>query len=224
MGDLFGAFGVGLLGSFHCLGMCGPLVLAYSLNIANPVGKPRLWKNSMFHHVSFHAGRLLTYGFLGALAGGVVYGAGFAPFIQGLRSAATLAAGLIMLVFGLVLLRIIPFPSWTAGETGGNYKRLGRLIASHSPVSKLLLGLGTGFLPCMLPWAMLVKAASTGNPIHGFTIMALFGLGTVPTLFFTGLSASLLTARLRLVGERLAGFSIVIMGVILLFKGAKYFF
>lgn len=224
MGDFLGALGVGFLGSFHCVGMCGPLVLAYSLSASSHEHRPAWWKKTIFHHLSFHSGRLLTYGFLGALAGGVVYSAEFAPFFQQARGLATLAAGCLMLLFGFILLRIIPFPLGIPGVSGVGYRAMGRLISSHSPFSKLLLGFGAGFLPCMLPWAMLVKAASTSRPLEGFAIMAVFGLGTVPALFFAGVSASLLSVRVRLAGERLAGFSIILMGTILLFKGAKHFF
>ena len=70
---------------------------------------------------------------------------------------------------------------------------------------------------------MIVKAASTGNPLTGFLIAASFGLGTVPALFFTGLSASLLSLKARFFGERLAAVSVILMGMILIFKGTKYF-
>jgi sulfite exporter TauE/SafE len=75
----------------------------------------------------------------------------------------------------------------------------------------------------MLSWAMIVKAATAPNPVFGFMTMALFGLGTVPALFFTGLSASLFTLRVRLTGERVAACSVIVMGIMLLVKGAKYF-
>jgi sulfite exporter TauE/SafE len=75
----------------------------------------------------------------------------------------------------------------------------------------------------MLSWAMIVKAATAPNPVLGFMTMVLFGLGTVPALFFTGLSASLFTLRVRLTGERVAACSVIVMGIMLLVKGAKYF-
>jgi uncharacterized protein len=80
-----------------------------------------------------------------------------------------------------------------------------------------------GFLPCGLSWAMIVKAATTQSSLAGFLIMVAFGLGTVPALFLPGISASLLSLRSRLVGERLAALSVIVMGLILVFKGAKMF-
>ena len=74
--ELVAPFLIGLLGSLHCLGMCGPLVMAYSLNIKNP--QPQAggvnsssWDKGFFHHLAFHFGRIMTYGILGALAAGL---------------------------------------------------------------------------------------------------------------------------------------------------------
>ena len=74
----------------------------------------------------------------------------------------------------------------------------------------------------VLSWAMIVKAAVTGNPVAGFLSMVFFGFGTVPVLFFTGFSASIFSFRIRLAGERVAAISILVMGIILLLKGATH--
>ena len=87
----------------------------------------------------------------------------------------------------------------------------------------MALGLTVGFLPCMLSWAMVIKAATTQSLFAGFLTMVSFGLGTVPALFLTGLSASLLSLKIRFLGERVAAASVIAMGIILIFKGSKYF-
>jgi sulfite exporter TauE/SafE len=74
----------------------------------------------------------------------------------------------------------------------------------------------------MLSFAMVVKAATTQNVLAGFLTMVIFGLGTVPALFLTGLSASLLSMKVRFLGERVAAVSVIVMGLILIFKGSKY--
>ena len=77
MVDLFAPFIIGFLGSFHCLGMCGPLVVAYSLHLKSPscpeTRMRPLWQTGVLHHLAFQAGRLLTYGFLGFAAAGLVH-------------------------------------------------------------------------------------------------------------------------------------------------------
>lgn len=231
--DLLTPLIVGFVGSLHCLGMCGPLVVAYSLHIrsAPPDGTPDdadLWSKGIAHHLAFHSGRILCYGILGALASTLAYVAGFGQFLffAGFKSGVALAGGLVMVLFGLALLKVISVPLFSLPSFRMDSflgRALPRLLASNRIVSKWALGFAVGFLPCMLSWAMIVKAASNASPVHGFMTMALFGLGTVPALFFTGLSASLFTLRVRLTGERVAACSVIVMGIILLVKGAKYF-
>jgi uncharacterized protein len=229
--DLIAPLIVGFVGSLHCLGMCGPLVVAYSLHMrpTSPDGTPDvtdLWSKGIAHHLAFHTGRILCYGLLGALASALGYMASFSQFFAGLRNSVILGGGLLMILFGLVLLKVIRMPLFSLPSFGPHSlfgRALPRLIASDRIASKWALVFAAGFLPCMLSWAIIVKAASTANPVHGFQTMILFGLGTVPALFFTGLSASLFTLRVRLTGERVAACSVIVMGIILLVKGAKYF-
>jgi len=231
--DLLAPLVVGLFGSLHCLGMCGPLVAAYSLHLrsmpsdaASGRAATGLWSRGLAHHLAFHGGRIMCYGLLGGAASAWGYMAGFGHFFSGLRSGATLVGGVLMLLFGVALLKLLPLSRVSTPwlRPGGIVRRaLPRLLASDTIASRWLLGFLAGLLPCMLSWAMIVKAATAVNPVHGFMIMLLFGLGTVPALFFTGLSASMLTLRMRLAGERVAALSVMVMGFILLVKGAKYF-
>ncbi|MGD0230981.1 MAG: sulfite exporter TauE/SafE family protein [Syntrophorhabdales bacterium] len=221
--DLIGPLIFGLAGSLHCLGMCGPLVLAYSLHLRPPGAHTRdaLWPASARHHLAFHTGRLLTYGLLGALAAGITGIVDFHRFFAGLRGAVTLGGGALMVLFGLGLLSVVPvglgrlrFPA--TGPLAAIFPV--RLFSSKGVASKLLLGVAAGCLPCMLSFAMIVKAATTGRAILGFLTMVLFGLGTVPVLFFTGFSASLFSLRARLLGERVAAGTVIVMGLILIGK------
>ena len=229
--DIFASFFIGFVGSLHCLGMCGPLVMAYSLHLrpedpSRNISVKALWSRGISHHLAFHAGRILTYGLLGALASILAYLTAFNQVLGNLRGGFTLGAGGLMVLLGLVLLKVLPFPLLSLPSSGPNSywgKILPLLFRSQSLPSKLALGLATGFLPCLLSWAMIVKAASTGNPLTGFFITTSFGLGTIPALFFTGLSASLLSLKARFFGERIAAVSVILMGMILIFKGTKYF-
>ena len=229
--DFIAPFLIGLVGSLHCLGMCGPLVMAYSIHIRASENQgiaeaPALWRKGIFHHSAFHFGRILTYGFLGGLAAGLAHLAGFNQFFSSLRSSATLAGGILMVLFGLFLLKVIPFPLFSLPSfgPGGFFGRVfPPLFRSQRIASRMALGLATGFLPCLLSWAMVVKAATTQNLIEGFLTMVSFGLGTVPALFLVGLSASLLSLKIRFFGERVAAVSVIAMGLILIFKGSKYF-
>ena len=232
MFDLIAPFIVGFIGSLHCLGMCGPLILAYSLHLNSTVNpeiimKPSVWQRGILHHLTFHIGRLLTYGFLGSLAAGLIHLTNFNKIFFDLRGSVTLLGGILMMLAGLVLLKIIPLPfslttlSNGLGSLGSRW--LPSLFRSQCIGSKMVLGMAMGFLPCMLSWSMIIMAATTEDSLWGFLIMASFGLGTVPILFFTGLSASMISLEVRLIGERAAASFIILMGLILVFKGVKSF-
>ncbi len=228
--DLAWAFLTGLAGSLHCLGMCGPIVILYSVHLQpeaplspGQIRKP--WSKGLVHHAAFQSGRLTTYALLGALAAGVVHMAGFSRYLLGMRSLVALAGGAAMIGFGLILMKVIPLRITAAGPAGASTifgRFMKPLFVKDGIGSKWFLGFCAGFLPCMLSWAMVIEAASTGHVLAGFSVMLLFGLGTVPVLFVTGLSASIFTLRARLAGERIAAVSVIVMGFILLMKGVMH--
>ena len=225
--ELLAPFAVGFIGSLHCLGMCGPLILAYSLQISGQGESARssVVRVSVWHHVFFHAGRLLTYGFLGALAAGLFYMANLTLFFKQFRGGLTVIGGALMILLGLVILKVLPLPGFLVTSSGGKgFFRLGptaSLFHSKRTTSRVALGLATGFLPCGLSWAMIAKAAATQYVPLGFLTMIAFGLGTVPILFLTGVSASFLSVKARLLGERIAGLSVILMGLMLIYKGGR---
>jgi uncharacterized protein len=232
MFDVIAPFFIGFVGSLHCLGMCGPLVMAYSLHIRSSMNDriadpTTFWLKGLSHHGAFHLGRVGTYGILGAGAAGLAHLASFNQFFSGLRSSLTLTGGILMILLGLALLKVLPLPFSTTAlsMTTGSFigRRLSPLFRSQSLASKIALGFLTGFLPCMLSWAMIIQAATTQSPVGGFLTMFAFGMGTIPVLFFTGLSASLFSLKVRFLGERVAALSVMVMGFILVFKGARYF-
>ena len=138
----------------------------------------------------------------------------------------TLVGGLLMVFMGVSLLRVFPLPDILSSVTpsGKSWTNIvAPLFSSDRIAQKVMLGLATGFLPCGLSWAMIVKAATTGNAISGFALMVAFGLGTVPALFMVGVSASVISFKTRIIGEKVAAVSVIIMGAILVFKGIKFF-
>ncbi len=218
--EMLGPFFIGAAGSLHCVGMCGPIVVAYSLQRADAAGGARA---GLGHHLIFHLGRLSSYMLLGAVAGVVAHLMNLEAFMGQLRSWVSLLAGTTLVLMGLVLTGSLPFPGRGQGNAGAA-RWVSRFLGARSLAGKLGLGVATGFLPCMLPWAMMVKAASSGGMLEALAIMALFGLGTVPALLFLGISASSVSSRFRLVGERIAALGVILMGSLLFYKGAKALF
>ncbi len=228
MFDILAAFTVGLLGSLHCIGMCGPLVLAYSLHFrtAGPRGvaeAPAILSGALSHHLAFHAGRIISYSVLGAAVAALFQSVEVQSFSMQYRGSAMAFAGLVLVIIGLVLLGILPVPSLLTSTHSGLFpgRWISAMLNSRSPASRIGIGLAAGFLPCGLTWAMLITAASTLNPGKGFLTMAAFGLGTVPLLLTAGISASFLSARTRVMGERVAAVAVIVMGLIILAKGAS---
>jgi len=232
MSALFFPFTVGFLGSLHCLSMCGPLVLAYSLQARDPQdfaagASRRPLPAGLLHHLAFHAGRLFTYGLLGALAAGLFQLASFPQVFAGLRGGVSVAGGIIMIILGLAFLRILPLP----GVLGSGrlipvvirQRLLPALFQSQHSGAKGILGILAGFMPCCLSWAMIVKAATEQEIVPGFLSMIAFGLGTVPALLAAGLFTSILSLKLRLLGERLAAVAVIFMGIFLMTSGAGVF-
>jgi sulfite exporter TauE/SafE len=209
--SLWGVFIGGLLGSAHCLGMCGPLVA--TIESLRP-GRWSLWSN-----LPLHGGRVLTYTLMGAvagLAGGALERAGLAVGLQGV---AAFLGGAAMIVFGLVMLGWIPF-GWgmTVGDKAS--AKIASSLGSNRPLSGLLLGFYWGFLPCGLVWAFLLRAGAAGSMLGGASVMAVFGAGTVPALLVLGSLAGYVGARHRQVLQRVGAATVMVLGVLLVLRGA----
>ena len=220
-------FLAGLAGSLHCLGMCGPLVLAYSFHARSAVqntesGAASLGAN-LDLHLAFHTGRIITYGVMGAAAGGLFQAAELGRFTHHIRENVWIAGGVLLILAGLMMLRVLPVPRFFSARPEGTglffVERVRKLVRSPRPVSKIGLGMAAGLLPCCLSWAMLVAAASSQRLVDGFYIMAAFGLGTVPALLLAGMSASFISLKMRMLGQRAAALSVTAMGVLLVLKG-----
>ena len=207
-------FALGLAGSLHCLGMCGPIVLSYSVGLRGP--RPAA-------HLAYNAGRILTYMLLGALAGTAGRAIGLLGQLAGLASGARIFAGAAMIVAGVLMVGTFSSsPLVRIGRTGLPRRfaqALGKLIVGPAAGSKFALGLLLGFLPCGLIYAALLKALESGGAAAGAFTMLAFGLGTAGALFATGLVSSFAGARLGAWSNRIAAISIMVFGAIILWRG-----
>jgi sulfite exporter TauE/SafE len=219
---------VGFLGSAHCLGMCGPIVVATSLRTGaasgsngNPGHRPRL--QIFVQQAAFHVGRLLTYTFLGGLAALFTRTAQSLLTSTGTQSFLTSTYGVVLIFLGLALMKVIPIPASCAALFSnpllGAFHRIPAFSGTGHPGVMLILGLATGFLPCCLSWSMVVTAAAAETPVEGSLMMLAFGVGTIPALFLAGLSAATLVRLYRKLGERLPGLILVGVGIYLILKG-----
>lgn len=210
------AFAAGILGSGHCLGMCGGLVTGCFMRLGPAARRPA-------PHLAYHAGRLAVYALVGVVAAGlgqVLPQSGRFGFGQGLLQ---IVAGVVVILLGLDVLGKLPFAigvgfapmAWSRGLFAAALRR--------GPVTgALLAGVANGLMPCSLTMAMAFRAVAAGGTAHGALLMFAFGIGTLPAMIAVGALAARLSvlARSRLV---VAGALLVIaMGVAQIVQGVSY--
>ncbi|MBF0153911.1 MAG: sulfite exporter TauE/SafE family protein [Magnetococcales bacterium] len=179
----------GVLGSGHCLGMCGGLVAACSLG-GHATSSLGHW-HRFLPHILYHLGRMLTYLTIGALAGWIGSLLAVSSRLTGMAGSLHLGVGLLMLLFAMEALGLVVLTGDGRGS-GWLVRRLAPWLSCQSPWRTFPLGVLTGLLPCGMHWAFQAKAAATGSPLGGILVMALFVLGTVPTMLAFGYASSVL--------------------------------
>lgn len=211
-------FAFGLASSFHCVSMCGPIVVSYSLPLAgkNPAGQAAA-------HIYYNLGRIITYAALGAISGSFGNAVGFLGDLAGYENVAAIIAGCLMFAAGLIMLGLVPAKGMQKFNpllyTAKFLKPLGSKIASGSVSSKFGLGLMLGFLPCGLIYAALLKSMATGEILGGALTMAAFGLGTAGSLLAIGIFSTAFSFRLSRWGSRLAAVSVLLLGIFMVSRG-----
>lgn len=206
----------GLLGSSHCIGMCGPLALAVG-------GQARVRQN-LARQLVFSGGRVFTYATLGAAAG---YG-GFwlrnkQDTLVDVQAWLAVVAGVILIVLGLVTTGLIPrrvVKSTAAGCFAGAW--LSTFLRAPGWTNAFLAGLFTGFIPCGLVYGFIAVAASSGAVATGAATMILFGLGTIPLMVLAGCGGSLLRLSTRTRVLKIAAWCVVVTGCISVARGVTH--
>jgi len=216
--EFYVIFALGLVSSLHCVTMCGPLVLSYGL----PLGG-RKFSEQFLAHLSYNAGRILTYSALGAIAGLFGGTVGFVGQLAGFENVAAITAGALMIVAGILMLDLVPSRKLQKFNpllyTSRFLKPLGSRISSNSIGSKFSLGLMLGFMPCGLIYAALLKSMATGTIVAGALTMTAFGLGTAVSLLGIGIFSSAIGAKIARYGNRLAAISVLLLGLFLVTRG-----
>lgn len=208
---LWTAFLVGLLGSLHCIGMCGPITLAL------PV-----FRNAPFalilSRILYNLGRTLTYGLMGALIG--LLGQGIS--MVGAQQWLSILAGILLILIVFVPSRIStrvsllkPAHHFTAFVKA----KFGNLFRKRTVYSTFLIGIINGFLPCGLVYVALTGALATGSVMGGILYMVFFGLGTLPLMFIFSLAGQFISVEIRRKFTRLVPAFIVVLGILFILRG-----
>ena len=206
-------FVLGLLGSGHCIGMCG----GFAMTIG---AAPSKFGPALVHQLVYGAGRLFTYAFLGALAG--LVGSKLArtnlPLVQA-QQVLAVVAGTMMVYIGLSSLGVFRFKWLTLGDGGLMSSMLRQFINARGLGPFLLAGVFTGFLPCGLVYAALAKAMTTSDPARGWLAMLCFGVGTMPAMVAIGCGATLMGRAMRVRILKLAACFVILLGGVTIYRG-----
>ena len=209
--DLAAVFLAGLLGSAHCVGMCGGFVALLGAGSDRGVAR---------RQAAYFVGKTLTYAVFGAAAGAA--GVALADVLGGLGGVVGVGLGAVMVLTGLAVCGV----AWGGARAPGGKVAarlgpvVGRLVQSDRPGALVALGAVNGVLPCGLVYGMLAVAASAGGAGRGALTMAVFGLATVPALALVGVLGARVRPSRRATMQRLAGVLVVAMGVLTFARGA----
>jgi uncharacterized protein len=199
---IYAAIMLGLLGSMHCVGMCGPIALA--LPSGDSLNK------FVFNRLLYNTGRVITYVFLGSLlglAGGMFTWLGWQQWLA-------MSLGMLMLIFAIFSFRLyynFSVPPFMAKYLAFIKSKLVRLFKLKGPMPALVTGVLNGLIPCGLVYLAMASALAAGNAFDGAIFMALFGLGTIPALLATAFAGRVAGLKWR---SKFFKFSPVLMGIL----------
>ncbi len=195
---------VGLAGSLHCVGMCGPLVMLLPSS-----------HRAAFTSIIYHLGRVIVYVLLGLFFGSIIQWLDLRKFEQ----AFSLGLGGLFIVLWLKS----AFSKKTSGGFISDFvnRYFGKVIKGDVLGGWFLAGMLNGLLPCGLVYGALLASLGTGSAIGAVTFMLGFGLATVPTMVLVALTKNFVTQKIRFSLNKILPYWLLIMGVVFLLRGAN---
>ena len=227
--EIWAGFAIGLVGSFHCVGMCGPIALALPVVFESNV---KLFLSRLLYNL----GRVITYAMFGAVLGlfsnrivvtYAMFGAVLGLFsnrivVIGLQQYTSIIIGVLIVLYVVTPRKYKAKLSSTKVYSSINNsikKGFNKVTQNKSTSSFLLIGIINGFLPCGLVYVALAGAINTGGVISGAAFMALFGLGTLPVMFITSVAGKYINVGVRRKINKLVPVFAFILGVIFILRG-----
>lgn len=209
--EILSAFAIGLFGSLHCIGMCGPIAIALpvpdSSGLSFAAGR-----------ILYNIGRVFTYSFLGAVFG--LLGSRFV--IAGFQQGISITLGIIILLVVLMpskyKIKITQHPI-ILKLSGPLKESIGILFKKGTFSSLFLIGVLNGLLPCGLVYVALAGAIASGDAISGSAVMFLFGLGTIPVMFTATVFGKFININLRRKLNKLIPAFTIVLALIFILRG-----
>ena len=209
--EILAAFFIGLVGSLHCIGMCGPIAIALpvpdSSNLSFFTGR-----------ILYNLGRVVTYSFLGAILG--LLGGRIA--LAGAQQVASIILGLVIIIAVLLPQK---YKNYFAQHTliqklaQPLKENIGILFRKGTFSALFLIGILNGFLPCGLVYVALAGAIASGDAISGAAVMILFGLGTVPAMFAATFFGKFINIGIRTKIRKAVPVLALFLGIIFILRG-----
>lgn len=200
---------LGLMGSFHCVGMCGPIALSLPLR-----------GNNLFQKISggilYNLGRTVTYGIMGAFFG--LIGQGF--HMVGFQRWISIAMGSFMII-AILMPFLFKNIKLSKGDffTGKLRKGIQKLFQKRSLGGLFFIGILNGLLPCGLVYMAIAGAIGTANLYYGILFMVLFGLGTLPMMLGISLLGNMMSIPIRNRINKIIPYVVVVVGAIFILRG-----
>jgi sulfite exporter TauE/SafE len=207
---IISAFAMGLLSSFHCVGMCGAIAFSLptqQLSTARKVGGILL----------YNSGRMLSYTLLGILFGF----AGRQLYVGGFQQWFSIIAGVFILAIVLQSMfrsPVLHLPGFKRMNMFAQ-KLIGNFLQRPSATSMFMLGMANGLLPCGLIYLAITGALATGSITGSATFMAMFGLGTFPALFLLSYFGFLIKISTRNAIKKVVPYFVATVAVLLILRG-----
>jgi sulfite exporter TauE/SafE len=211
---IWSAFIVGLFGSLHCVGMCGPIALALPFRSTNQ------WQ-TIGNILLYNSGRVLTYATLGiaiGFLGQTIAMAGMQIYVSIALGALLIIAAIFSINLESKFLKIGPvyrLNNWVK-------KRMAILLQQNKLQTLFGLGMLNGLLPCGLVYLAIVGAVGVGSALHGAAYMALFGAGTVPLLLLTAVFGQFIPLQWRGKIKKLMPVFLVLFALLFLYRGLQF--
>lgn len=202
---------LGLMGSLHCVGMCGPIAFMLPVDRHSHVKK--------FSQIFiYHFGRLMAYGIMGLVFG--LLGKGL--YVFGIQQKLSIFIGILMIF--VVLIPAKTFNTYNLSKPlykviSSVKNKLGEELKKKTPDTFLTIGFLNGFLPCGLVYMALFGAMAMGNPMEGALYMMLFGLGTIPLMTTAIYASGFLKGAARRQVQRFIPVFVVVIGLLFIVRG-----
>jgi sulfite exporter TauE/SafE len=199
---------LGILGSMHCVGMCGPIALSLPVHQLPTLQK---YSNIFLYNI----GRAMTYAIMGAILG--LLGSSFQIF--GLQQALSIGGGILILLFAFIYYFR---PGWVSSTAWSSKisKQLGLLMRKEkSYATYLSIGILNGFLPCGLVYMALISAFATGAVWKGSLLMFFFGLGTLPMMAGIMIAGKWIKPSVKNAFKKIVPVWILALGIVMILRG-----